>query len=100
MGRQHTAETPLRGVILRGFPAALLRCGDAPQSLAENVGSKINALTPSLRAKRSNPVRRARDSGLLRRFAPRKDELKCLLVVFISIQTLRMTAQCHSPANN
>jgi hypothetical protein len=50
-----------------------------PQSLAENAGRNINALTPSLRAKRSNPARRARDTGLLRRFASRNDELKHLI---------------------
>src|SRR3954463_8582997 len=44
--------------------------------LQRQMMGKFTASTPSLRAKRSNPWRRMRGDGLLRRFAPRNDERK------------------------
>jgi hypothetical protein len=48
---------------------------DHPPSRVMTVVDKFsNSLTTSLRAKRSNPLRRRKKAGLLRRFAPRNDE--------------------------
>src|SRR5258708_4475321 len=54
--------------------------GFAPKSLTEKAINELRGLRASLRAQRSNPESGEVETGLLRRFAPRNDEKRPILL--------------------